>query len=325
VDGLAGGRTALVLVVHHVLTDGLGALAVLDRLTDGAGGVAMPPARPRPAARSLAMDAWRSRLGALAMTRQRLRQLRTAMAAGGGISPVRAQPCSLLTVTGPRRRVAAVHAPLSALHDATHRHDATVNSALLTAVAEALRQLLERRAETISTVTVAVPAGTPRAAGVTAGNAVAPLVVPVPLAGPWDRRLRQVAAEVRRHRAGAAGPAPITVLGGAFRMLAALGGYRWYMTHQRRMHTLVSYVRGPAATVRFGGATVLEMIPISVGGESNIPVTFLALSYAGSLVLTAVADPDACPELDLLAKALQADLDAIGTNGTGTCGDGGLE
>ena len=65
-------------------------------------------------------------------------------------------------------------------------------------------------------------------------------------AGCGGRRLEQVAAQVRAHKAAATGPPPIAVLGWLFRPLAALGGYHWYMNHQHRFHTLVSHVRGPA-------------------------------------------------------------------------------
>jgi len=116
---------------------------------------------------------------------------------------------------------------------------------------------------------------------------------------------------VRRRRASAAGPAPITVLGGWFRLIAALGGYRWYMTHQKRLHTLVSCVRGPAGPVRLGGAEVRGMIPIAVGGATNVTVAFVALLYAGSLTVTAVADPVRCPDLDGLGRVLAAELAAI--------------
>ena len=311
VDGLADGRTAVVFVVHHVLSDGLGGITILDRLLDGAATEAMPLSSPRPPAWRLAADAWRSRTAALCAAPERLRRLRTAMVAGGGMAPARAQPCSLLRVTGARRRVAVARVRLDTLRDAAHRHDAGVNAALLAAVAEALHDVLARRGEQVGAVTMAVPVGTPRPAGVTAGNAVSPLVVAVPVTGTWGARLARVAADVRCLRAAAAGPAPITVLGGGFRLLAALGGYRWYMTHQRRLHTLVSYVRGPASPVRLGGARVREMIPIVVGGNTNITVSFVALSYTGSLTVTAVADPDGCPDLDLLGRRLAAGLGAI--------------
>jgi WS/DGAT/MGAT family acyltransferase len=302
---------ALVLVVHHVLSDGLGGLALLAHLLDGAEPAARPAAGGRPPALLLAVQAWRSRAASLRTLPGRIRRLRIAMAAGGGVTPGRAQPCSLLRVTGTRRRALVVRVPVAGLRDAAHRHDAGVHAALLTAVAEALRRLLDGRGETIDAVRVAVPVGTPRAAGETAGNAVSPLLVTVPVTGPRGRRMARVAAEVRRRRDGAAGPAPITVLGGWFRLVAGLGGYRWYMTRQRRLHTLVSYVRGPAAPVRLGGAVVRDMIPIAVGGTSNITVAFLALSYAGSLTVTAVADPDRCPDLDRLGRDLAAELTAI--------------
>jgi hypothetical protein len=158
---------------------------------------------------------------------------------------------------------------------------------------------------------MAVPVGTPRPAGETGGNAVSPLVLAVPSSGPYEQRLTRVAAEVRRRRAAAAGPAPIPVLGGWFRLLAALGGYRWYMTRQRRLHTLVSHVRGPAVPIRLAGALVRDMIPIVVGGATNMTVSFVALSYLDTLTVTVVADPVRCPDLDLLAAFLSAELAAI--------------
>lgn len=170
VDGPVGGRTALAFVVHHVPSDGLGGLAVLDRLLDGADPARIPPAYPRPPARRLAADAWRSRGAALRATPDRLRRLRTAMAAEGGVVAVRVEPCSLLRVTGPRRRAVVARVRLTAVREAAHHYDGSVNAALLTAVAEALRQVLEWRGETIGAVTAAVPVGTPRRAGGMAGT-----------------------------------------------------------------------------------------------------------------------------------------------------------
>jgi diacylglycerol O-acyltransferase len=68
-------------------------------------------------------------------------------------------------------------------------------------------------------------------------SVASPLLVPVPAAGDPAGRLQQVTAYVRTHKADAAGPAPIAVAGWLFRALAALGGYRWYMRHQHRLHT----------------------------------------------------------------------------------------
>jgi hypothetical protein len=124
------------------------------------------------------------------------------MAAEGGVVAVRVEPCSLLRVTGPRRRAVVARVRLTAVREAAHHYDGSVNAALLTAVAEALRQVLEWRGETIGAVTAAVPVGTPRRAGGMAGNAVSPLVVPVPVTGPLGRRLTVSAGDDRSERSG---------------------------------------------------------------------------------------------------------------------------
>src|SRR5690606_17001202 len=63
VTGLAGGRSALIVVLHHVLADGVGALAALSSLVDTAPSVAEDePVGPRPARWQLTVDAFRSRL-----------------------------------------------------------------------------------------------------------------------------------------------------------------------------------------------------------------------------------------------------------------------
>jgi hypothetical protein len=140
---------------------------------------------------------------------------------------------------------------------------------------------------------------------------VSPMLVSVPATGDLPDRLRQVAAQVRAHKAAAPGPPPIAVLGWLFRPLAALGGFRWYMNHQHRFHTLVTNVRGPTEPVTFARSPVISAVPVGVGPGGNIPVHFEVLSYAGTLTLTATADPGRFPDLGALADALRTELDLI--------------
>jgi hypothetical protein len=93
-----------------------------------------------------------------------------------------------------------------------------------------------------------------------------------------------------------------------FRAAAALGAYRWYMNHQRRLHTLVSHVRGPGQPVMFAGATVSAIIPVAVAESGNLTVAFEVLSYADTLTITAVADSDHFPDLTTLADGLRAEF-----------------
>jgi diacylglycerol O-acyltransferase len=81
--------------------------------------------------------------------------------------------------------------------------------------------------------------------------------------------------------------------------------------HQHRFHTLVSHVRGPAEPVTFGGCPVTSAIPAGVAEGGNITAYFEVLSYAGTLTMTAITDPDHFPELGTLTDALRAELDLI--------------
>src|SRR5215470_12761766 len=224
----------------------------------------------------------------------------------------RAAPCSLNQRTGPHRRIAVVQADAAALRAAVHEHGATTNDAILVAASGALGQVLAARGESVDTIVLTVPVSGRRSASVTSlGNMVSPLLVPVLAAGDPIGRLQQVAAYVRAHKAEAAGPAPIAVLGWLFRALAALGGYRWYMYRQHRLHSLVSHGRGPVAPFTFGGCPIVSAIPVSVGEAGNGTVYFQVLSYAGTVTISVLADPDHFPELNALARALRAELDLI--------------
>ncbi|WIX98517.1 wax ester/triacylglycerol synthase family O-acyltransferase [Amycolatopsis mongoliensis] len=310
VTGLAGGEAAVVIVLHHVLADGVGGLAVLGTLVDGgAGAPGMPFPRPRPTAGALVREAFLGRLRALRRGRQAVRALRTSLAAGGGLHPPRATPCSLVRPTGRHHRLAVVRADLGTLRSAAHRLGASANDAVLVAVAGALHRLLAARGELVDTFVITVPVSGRRAdSGAALGNMVSPMLVAVPGTGDVAGRLQRVAAEVRANKAAATGPPPIAVLGAGFRLLAALGGYRWYMNHQRRMHTLVSHVRGPAVPVTFGGVPIASAIPVGVGDGGNMTVFFEVLSYAGTLAVSVVADRDHFPDLGTLADGLRAEL-----------------
>jgi hypothetical protein len=80
------------------------------------------------------------------------------------------------------------------------------------------------------------------------------------------------------------------------------------MNHQHRLHTLVSHVRGPEQPVTFAGATVAQVIPVAVAEAGNLTVSFEVFSYAGTLTIAAVADPDHFPDLPVLTNGLQAEL-----------------
>jgi hypothetical protein len=63
--------------------------------------------------------------------------------------------------------------------------------------------------------------------------------------------------------------------------------------------------------VTFGGLPVTSAIPASVAQGGNITVYFEVLSYAGTLTLAVITDPDHFPDPGTLTDALRAELDQV--------------
>lgn len=319
VEGGAGA--GLVMVLHHALADGLAGLAVLAALVDPETGTAdgasasrstgspSTSPMPRPPRSALARDAWQRRVRAVRDLPDSARLLRRSFAGAGGLLPPRAADCSLRRPTGPRRAVAVVRTELDPVRAAAHSVGASTNDAVLVAVARALGAVLRTRGESVPELVVTVPvAGRSVAEQDELGNLVSPIIVPVPTTGSATLALVRVADAVRAQKSSATGQPPIALLGWVFRPLARLGGYRWYMYHQHRLHTLVSHLRGPGEPLTFAGRKVASAVPLAVGDGGNIPVFFEVLSYAGTLTVSVIVDPEQFPELDRLALLLEGEL-----------------
>jgi hypothetical protein len=100
------------------------------------------------------------------------------------------------------------------------------------------------------------------------------------------------------------------LLAPAFRILARLRLLRWFIDRQRLVTTFVTNVRGPAQPLTFLGTSITDLVAVP-GITGNITVAFGALSYAGHLTVTVIADPDHCPDLPQIARAVQRELDAL--------------
>ena len=84
---------------------------------------------------------------------------------------------------------------------------------------------------------------------------------------------------------------------------------RWFINHQRLIHTFVTNLRGPAEPLTLAGAPVRALIAIP-NTTGNVTVTFGALSYAGTLRITVLSDPSRVPDVAVLTAALHRDLGA---------------
>jgi diacylglycerol O-acyltransferase len=296
VTGLAEHRAALILVFHHVLSDGIGGLAVLANLIDGAPHTETTPfPAPAPSRRELAKDAWTARL-----------RLPRHVSFAGLQRPSRGARCSLNQPTGPRRQQTIARTSVSRLHAAAHRCGGTINDALLTAVMGALDAMLTGRGDHVDELVVSIPVSTRRSTTAAhLGNSTGVMPVALPTGGdPWSR-LTRIAAITQSHKKSVMSVTPI------FRALKVFGVADWFMNHQRMVQTVVTNVHGPDSLMCLGGAPVVGLIPLSAT-TGNVTVTFAALSYADTFSVTVVADPDHVPDLTVLTEALQAELDLLG-------------
>ena len=299
-------HAALVLVIHHAMTDGVGGLAVLSALADtGDDPDTDPFPQPWPARRSLAAAVWRERSHGFITAPQRLRAaIRGVQELGFGLrGRALVARTSLNQPTGPRRRLATVELEVAQVLDAAHRRRCTVNDLALTAVTGALAAVLGARGEHPGELVVSIPVSARRMATADElGNQTGVIPLSIPTLSDQDSRPLQIASMSRAGRAmprgASAGP-----LGIVFRALGGLGAFQAFIDHQRLVHTFVTNVRGPDSAVHFAGHRIGKVIPVATT-PGNIGVCFDILSYAGRLVMTVVTDPDVVPEQELLTDLL---------------------
>jgi len=131
----------------------------------------------------------------------------------------------------------------------------------------------------------------------------------IPTTGYPAGRPAAVARITRRMRSAAPGSS-VALIGPVLHALAKAGVLGWSMNRQRLVTTFVSNLRGPGQQLSFLGAQVVDLIAVS-GIPGNVTVAFVALSYAGRLTVTVVADPGRCPDFGDVATALQQELQAL--------------
>jgi WS/DGAT/MGAT family acyltransferase len=311
------------LRLHHALADGAAAAAAFGALLDLTADAPTPAAAPWaptpiPTASELRRDNLRRRrqqLGrgwsGLAHPRRTLRLARRTLPAWQEVLTDKpAPPTSLNHPVGTRRRLAIIRGRLDCTSQIAHARHATVNDVVLAAVAGGLRQLLASRGEDVrglvqrAMVTISTHDEAP---GQARGNKPGWMMVPLPLGEPDPvRRLELIAAETaaRKHRAR---PEAGT---GIFRFVAAQRAWYRHFPRQRSVNLVVSNAPGPPVPLYLAGAQLLELFPM-LPVMGNLTLVVAAVSYDGQLNLTAVADPDSCPDLEAFAQGVRSALEDL--------------
>jgi WS/DGAT/MGAT family acyltransferase len=334
VDGLAGGRVALISKVHHAMVDGISTVDVatlvfdLDPATPP--GTDPPPWSPRPAPDdlSLASDSIESlrrvvtanpltlpfRLpGLVRGAAQEALASPWAGAASLALSIVRPGPqLPFNRLIGSQRRLHHQVLELSALKEVKEVFAATVNDVVLAVVAEGVYRWLEEREElTSDTMRVFCPVSVRDASHrYRFGNQVSGVVVELPIGAmaPVTRLSRVVAetGELKRSGQAVAARSLTAITSWAPATLHALGSRlasepRFGL--QSRVNMVVINVPGPQVPFYAGGARLLEVWPF-VPVYHTLGLNMAFVSYDGAVHVGLSADRELVPDLDRLGLHL---------------------
>ena len=339
VEGVEGGRHALVNKTHHALVDGVAAIdvgtVILDPSPDGSE-IELPdqewdPEQPSPELLFVRAASDRIRGPLRAAHKAALEALTTPRETAGRVMRT-AESFTQLAASGPTaprtflnyeigrdRRVAYVDAGLEDLKAARGDGAATVNDVILSVTTGALRRCFERRGETLPEHLVAlVPMSVRRPdEQLELGNRIATLLVRLPLAeADPAARLDRIHAETSRLKASeqaraaslvieATGWTPPTVN----RVLADA------ISRPLSWNLTVSNVPGPQVPFYVLGKRIEAIYPFVPLSPQHHALSVGVLSYDGGVFFGITGDRDLFADIDALAAELEAALAEQGAAG----------
>jgi WS/DGAT/MGAT family acyltransferase len=325
IEGLPGGRAALLLKIHHCMIDGVSGAQLLEVLTDPEEPQASaPPISTLPAVRRRQPGPLERLVELLdpARPRAQLQNIREVMRSIGAFVTA---PSSRLPFNGSltgRRRIVWASFAMSDVLAVRGAVGCKVNDVVLAVITGALRHYLAARGVAPESVTVRtlVPVSVrPPEDRLTLGNLVAAMFprLPVDIADPL-LRLQEIAREMNalkeRGQARASGflmsvvgqlPAPVEALLGRL------------LSEQSLVNTVCTNVPGPAGRRTLLGRRVLEIHPV-VPLFQAMGLEFAILSYGGRLSITAAADPALVPDAAAIPPALAASFRELQEAALGT-------
>lgn len=301
VPGASDGHLGMVLRIHHAIADGMAAVAIAQRLFEhdapdaaSQASSAAPATRPAspPSVAAPRAGPWRA-LRRIAVGARRI--LTTLFGRGIG-------PTVLLGDRGAQHGVAFVDVDLGLLESRARPLGATVNDALLTAVAAGYVATLTAVGEKLpAELPISVPVALRRRG--TSGNQVGVMLVRLPLREPDpDVRLRLIAERTREEKVRAREQGTLEFMRGPLgaRIIDRIG---------RRQHLVAGFVTnvpGPPGRLRLAGAPVDAIWPVGVLA-ADVRLAVAAVSYAGSLRCGIHFDEPTVPGA-VFARAMSTEL-----------------
>ncbi len=335
VEGLEGDRAALIMKLHHALTDGVGGMAMAKHLFDLEASPGAPgpmPDAPTPeslSASDLACDALRHNLA------RSTALPRTLVEAGGSVlhtlrHPQSAARAAMKVVASIARTVQPVNTtlsplmqdrrltwhydslkvPLDALRGVARANDLTLNDAFLGALSAGLSHYHERRGSSVEELRLTMPISIRMPDDPIGGNRITlmRLKVPTAISNPITRmrRIHELCLDARREPAipySNAIAATLNVLPRSY-----VGGML------KHVDFLASNVPGIGVPVYLAGAQVVEWYAFgpTIGAALNVTL----LSYDGCCYIGVTVDTAAIPDHETMLECLREGFDDILAVGT---------
>jgi len=336
VEGLQGGRFALVIKTHHCMADGVSAVDLLTVLISPVADDALEPAppwepRPAPSGSVLVADEMLRRLGTpVGLARRAAGALRAPSEAAAALRERANAVWQTITAAmplpgdtplnrpiGPHRRLDWLDLDLDAVKQVKNRLGGTVNDVVLAIVAGGMRRFLRRRGVALEglhyRVVVPVSVRSEGERGVASNRASGWLMsLPLDERDPRRRHARIAAlTEQRKSSKQALGPeALLDVVELAGPLVFALGVR---LTSRLAPYNLiVTNVPGPQIPLYLLGAQMVAGYPL-VPLFENQGAAIALLSYFGRLFIGVNVDWDLVPDPgDLVADLREAFAELAG-------------
>ncbi|MET1153793.1 wax ester/triacylglycerol synthase domain-containing protein [Arthrobacter sp.] len=301
VPGAAVKGIGVVLRIHHTVADGMAAAAIVQELFDGTE-TRGEPEHETPINRPK-QTSHRHLRRILVRTGFALRRVHMTLRGREVGSTV------LLGERSPHRGVEFLDADLIALERYVRSAGATVNDALLAAVAVGYVAVLSAVGEQIPVrLPVSVPVALQRHG--TSGNQVGVMLVRLPLGeADTDEYVRLIAEQTGKEKARAREQGTLEFMRGPIgaRIMDRVA------RRQRLVAGFVTNVPGPVGTYRLAGAPVVAIWPVAVLA-ANVRLGVAAVSYAGRLYCSVHFDADNIPGA-IFARAMGLELARLGCEG----------
>jgi WS/DGAT/MGAT family acyltransferase len=337
IDGVSGGRVALLAKLHHCMADGVAGFAWFAQLLAGDrdGALEAPPAwQPRPAPdrdellrREVGRRAeqWLGalqKLPGLLERRESLEELaarlsRRASALGETLSAALtpAPPTPINGSLGPLRVFEWRTLALERAQALRRLIGGTLNELALACVAGALRDLMIREGVEIEGVALraSVPVNRRGANEAQAGgNRISLCLVdlPVGITDPRERHART--RESSEHAKSSEQVTGLELLGDIadWTTGALMGAAARAVIQGRPFNLVVTNIPGPPRAIQVLGARLQALAPV-VNLSDGVGLGVALASYAGQLTFGCIADPHRVPDLAAFADALVASFEEL--------------